>query len=145
MDNFVDILRDLVNEKGLSLRKLEKESGISSNQYSRYLRGAMPAVDCAIKMANYFNCSLDYLFGLTDKRNYTNYSNILGDWSVFLGRYKKLLENNKITHWKFCKNNGLSESNIRHWENYGEHPNIATLFVISFNLGDSIDFLVGRL
>ncbi|MBO5102516.1 MAG: helix-turn-helix transcriptional regulator, partial [Clostridia bacterium] len=47
MDNFVDILRDLVNEKGLSLRKLEKESGISSNQYSRYLRGAMPAVDCA--------------------------------------------------------------------------------------------------
>ena len=39
-------------------------------QYSRYLKGPIPTIETTFKIAKYFECSLDYLFGLSnDKGN----------------------------------------------------------------------------
>ena len=66
MENFSEILSDLISTKELSLRGLAKESGVSAVQYSRYLKGQLPKVPTAVKIADYFDVSLDYLFGITD-------------------------------------------------------------------------------
>jgi transcriptional regulator with XRE-family HTH domain len=138
---FSDILKDLIDESDLSLRKLATQSNVSANQYSKYLRGSFPTIDVAVRIANYFDCSLDYLFGLTDVKKHCVFRNC--DLSLFVCRYIELLKDNDITHWKFAQKYGLSESCLRHWK-CGEIPKIESLIIIASNLYCSLDYLVGR-
>lgn len=138
---FQEILKELIAEKSISLRTLSKESGVSAVQYSKYLHGAYPTIDVAIKIANYFNCSLDYLFGVSNVNIFKTYK----DYNIkdFVERYKKLLETNNTSHYKFAKTHNLSESCLRHWK-YGQIPKIESLIIIAINLSSSIDYLIGR-
>ena len=141
MLKFQEILEDLILEKKMSLRNLEKESGVLAMSFSKYLKGSIPSIDISVKLANYFNCSLDYLFGVSESRE-SNFSSSY-DLEVFIPRYEKALKENKTSHWKFCKATGLNESTLRHWK-YGEKPSMNSLVIIATNLSTSIDYLVGR-
>ena len=140
MDKFADILADLIKEKGLSLRKIASLSNVSATQYGKYLKGAYPTIEVAVRISDFFCCSLDYLFGINDNNVYSNTNY---DLSKFIPRYLKLLKENDITHWKFAKENDLSESCLRHWK-YGETPKIESLIKIATSLSSSIDYLIGR-
>ena len=139
---FKEILKELIKEKGLSLRQLSKESNVSAVQYSKYLRGAYPTIEVAVKIATYFNCSLDYLFGVSSVNIIKTYNPY--DISKFTKRYLALLLKNNTTHYMFAKNNNLSESCLRHWR-YGQTLKIESLIIIAINLSSSIDYLIGRI
>lgn len=142
MEVFSEILSDLICTKELSLRGLAKVSGVSAVQYSKYLRGTLPQLTTAVKIADYFSVSLDYLFGITDimsKRKKFKPLNL----SLFLERYSEALQRAKLTHWKLCQATELSESAIRHWRS-GDTPSIDSLIILSNSLSVSIDYLVGR-
>ena len=143
MEVFADILKDLIEESGLSLRRLAKQSGVSAMQYSRYLKGSIPTINVTLKIAKYFGCSLDYLFGLSEAKNDKKYKTYSCDIYKFLSNYKKLLDENNITHYKFMKDSGYDESTIRHWK-AGSIPRLDIVYYIAKNLGGSIDELVGR-
>lgn len=140
MSEISEILEDLIVESGLSLRKIGKECSVSASQLSSYLQGSIPTIDVAVRICNFFNCSLDYLCGLSDERKCSKKEY---DLSKFLPRYQEVLKENKITHWKFCKENDISESCIRHWK-YGQIPKLETVIKIAEKLSVSIDYLVGR-
>ena len=89
-------------------------------------------------MANYFNCSLDYLFGLTDKRNKVNLNN-----QDFLHNFNLLLNENKLSISKAMKNLQMSEYNYYRWKK-GMFPKTNNLVDIAKYFGTSIDFLVGN-
>lgn len=116
MEVFAENLKDLIIQSSLSLRQLEKESNVSAMQYSRYLKGSVPTIDITMKIAKYFHCSLDYLFGISNIRNDNRYSSYEYDLSKFVANYEKLLEENNITHYKFMKSSNYDESIIRHWK-----------------------------
>ena len=139
MEKFCEVLKDLVIESNLSLRTIAIESGIAHSQLSRYLKSTIPTVEISIKLAKYFDCTLDYLFGLSyNKGKFCNHYDI----SKFLDRYLNILNQNGITHWKFSQLNNLSESNIRKWKN-GKIPKMETLITIAQKLDTSIDYLLG--
>lgn len=140
MNNFADILRDLIEESGLSLRGLAEASGVSSTQYSKYLKGSIPTIDPAFRICKYFGCSFDYLFGLDSKRDCS-----FGDYdlSKFLHRYLSALKNKQTTNWKFAQKIGFGESCVRHWKK-GQTPSLDLIFKIAYNLSVSIDYLIGR-
>lgn len=142
MEEFRDVLKDLIIDKGSSVRKIAIESETSATQIGRYLKGALPSIDSAVKLSDFFDCSLDYLFGLTEERKTRKYKKY--DMSVFVSRYEKALELNKITHWKFSKQSGLAESSLRHWKLYGGMPTMESLVIIADGLSTSIDYLIGR-
>jgi len=141
MDKFADILKDLKDDKELSLRQLAEKSKVSAIQYSKYLRGSYPSIDVAVRIANFFECTLDYLFGISD--NNKKFKQPKYDISKFVPRYLNLLKEHGITHWKFAKSINMSESCLRHWQ-YGDKPKIETLILIATNLSCSIDYLIGR-
>lgn len=143
MEVFVDNLRELIFETGKSLRELEKDSGVSAMQYSRYLRDSIPTIEVTLKIAKYFDCSLDYLFGLSEKRNYEKYKTYNFNISKFLTNYDDLLKENNISHYKFMKASEFDESVIRHWKS-GSTPRLDIIYFIAKNLNGSIDELVGR-
>ena len=74
MEIFTENLKDLINESNKSLRQLAAESGVSAMQYSRYLNGSIPTIDIILKIAKFFDCSLDYLFGLSNERKVKKYT-----------------------------------------------------------------------
>lgn len=142
MEKFADVLKDLIDGTGMTVRQVSLDSGISAVQLLRYLNdGALPTIKVAVKIAEYFDCSLDYLFGLTDINKRSKSGSY--DHSKFIERYLKALKDNNITHFKFCQFAGLSESTLRHWE-YGEMPKIETLIMIVKMFSLSLDYLTGR-
>lgn len=142
MKIFIDNLKDLILSSNKSLRQLAKESGVSAMQFSRYLRGSIPTIEITQKIAKYFECSFDYLFGLTEVNN-TKYKTYNYDMSKFLAKYQKLLQENNTTHYKFIKASEFDESIIRHWKS-GATPRLDIIYYIAKNLGGSIDDLIGR-
>lgn len=58
----VDIIKELCREKGISIPKLEKEVGLSNGSIYNWNR-SYPSIDKVVKVADYFNISIDKLIG----------------------------------------------------------------------------------
>ena len=139
MNKFAENLKDLIFESGKSLRVIGQESGVPHSQISRYIRHTMPKSEIAFKLAKYFNCSLDFLFGFSEAKG-----KFLGPYDVkkFFQRYLNLLKDNNTTHWKFSHKYNISESGIRIWKK-GKIPKMETIVIIADGLCCSIDHLLG--
>jgi transcriptional regulator with XRE-family HTH domain len=60
-------LKELRKKKGLSQLRLATELNTTQNTISRYETGERePGIDELIKIADYFNISVDYLIGRTE-------------------------------------------------------------------------------
>ncbi|CDG37216.1 XRE family transcriptional regulator [Acetivibrio thermocellus BC1] len=63
-------IKELREEKGLSQIELAKLLNISNTTLSQYeTNQRVPSDEIKIKLAEFFNCSVDYLLGRTDIRN----------------------------------------------------------------------------
>lgn len=60
--NLVQRIKDLSDEKHITIAELEREAGISNGQIRRW-GGSSPKVENLEKVADYFNVSTDYLLG----------------------------------------------------------------------------------
>lgn len=76
MATFKDRLRELREERGLTLEELSKKVDITQATLSRYENGhRKPDIDIANTLSSFFNVSIDYLYGNTTiKEPYKNYS-----------------------------------------------------------------------
>ncbi len=60
-------LKELRKKKGISQLRLATDLNTTQNTISRYETGERePGIDELIKIADYFNVSIDYLIGRTD-------------------------------------------------------------------------------
>ncbi|AJW76954.1 XRE family transcriptional regulator [Marinitoga sp. 1197] len=67
---FSERLKQLREEKGISQRQLARDLNFSSAAVSLYEAGQRePTLTALEKLAKYFNVSLDYLTGLSNKNN----------------------------------------------------------------------------
>ena len=143
MEIFREILQDLVTESGLSLRALAQASGVTATQYSRYLHSGIPTLPIVLKIAVYFDCSLDYLFGLDEQRNRGNYRTDHYDVTNLVPAYQRLLADNQTNNRQFADANLFHRTIVSHWRQ-GKEPRLDVLYAIAKNLHGSIDELVGR-
>lgn len=66
MDNSEKIaerLKNLCDTHNVSINKMLIDSGAGARLYYNLLRGSYPSVDKFAKIADYFDCSIDYLVG----------------------------------------------------------------------------------
>ena len=139
MTEFQERLSELLEENNLSRLKLANIINITSTTINDYFnKNYYPKIDIAIKMAKFFNCSLDYLFGLTEERNNANLNN-----QEFLYNFNLLLNKNKLSISKAMKNLQMSEYNYYRWKK-GMFPKTNNLVDIAKYFGTSTDFLVGN-
>lgn len=69
-------MRSLRESVKLSQMKLSKEFGISQSALARYeTNDAMPPLELLLKYADYFDVSMDYIFGRTDDPRGAIYQN----------------------------------------------------------------------
>ncbi len=69
MKDFSEILRELRKEKGLTQKNLAEALNMTERSIRHYeAKTHRPDVDILIRIARYFDVSLDYLAGLKDER-----------------------------------------------------------------------------
>ena len=65
-----DIIKDLRKKSGHSVKQVSAGTGISENVYPKYESGILnPGVPVLIKLADYYNVSVDYLLGREEPKN----------------------------------------------------------------------------
>lgn len=70
----------LIESQGLSASKVSAETGVSTGNISDWKKGrSMPTAQKLDILAEYFNCSVDYLLGRTDNPNISAEAYIGGD------------------------------------------------------------------
>ncbi len=63
-------LNEIIREKELTVKELANAANISEYLIKRFLNGqSVPRFIHLIKLANYFNISIDYLVGNSNNRN----------------------------------------------------------------------------
>jgi len=135
-------LFEIMLERNISNAELSRESGISTARLSNFYNGKdMPSIKNAFKLVNYFSCTFNYLFGLSDenvqineKRQYV--------FETFYKRLNVLLSINLISQRKLCKEIGINKACISNWRN-GQNPKTRNLVKIAKRLNCSIDYLLG--
>lgn len=63
---FFDKLETMCNLHNIKITPLLKKLNISTGGISRWKSGVLPSGDTLIKIANYFDCSIDYLLDRTN-------------------------------------------------------------------------------
>ena len=102
MAKFDERLNQLFKMEKLSTVTAKTKIGISKTQLGRYLSGHYePSLKNILILSKYFNCSIDYLIGLSDNKCF--YYDNLPDFNLFLKRYQELLESNNTTHYQISK------------------------------------------
>lgn len=139
MNKFQERLNELLEENNLSRLKLSKILNISATTINDYFnKGYYPRIDIAIKMAKYFNCSLNFLFGLSDEIQNNDKNN-----NLFIENFQNLLKIHNLSIAKALKNLQMSEYDYYRWK-AGQFPKTSNLIDIANYFDVSIDYLVGR-
>ena len=139
MNEFQERLQELLKEYKLSRLELSKKLNISSTTINDYFnKGYYPELTIAIKMAEYFNCSLNYLFGLSDDKSNTNKNK-----NEFFVNFDKLIKENKLKIARVLREMQMGEYNYYRWKS-GQIPKTINLISIAKYFDVSVDYLVGR-
>ena len=139
-NEFQERLQDLLIENSLSRLQLAKKIGVTSETINGYFnRNLYPEIKIADKMAKFFNCSLDYLFGLSEDVKNGDKNNL-----TFIETLDKLMKDNNLSIAKTMKNLNMSEYNYYRWKK-GTKPLTSVLIVLAKYFNVSVDYLVADL
>ena len=140
LNDFQERLQDLLIENSLSRLQLAKHIGVTSETINGYFnRNLYPEIKIADKMAKFFNCSLDYLFGLSEDVKNGDKNNL-----TFIETLDKLMKDNNLSIAKTMKNLNMSEYNYYRWKK-GTKPLTSVLIMLAKYFNVSVDYLVADL
>ena len=134
-------LKDLMEEQGLNNSALADKLNIEQSEISKYVRAVrVPATMTLVKLADYFNCTTDYLLGLSD---------ILDDRAFkqrppFNEQLSFLLKHFQISKYRLEKDTGLSEMAVNRWHKGKYEPTAESLVRLAKYFDCSVDFILGR-
>ena len=90
-------LTDLREAKNMSKKELAAAINIKPNNLSKYEKGlSKPTIPTLIKMAEYFEVSVDYLLGLSSIKNPYSSDRFTPKETEIITKYRKLAPENKI-------------------------------------------------
>ena len=141
LSTFGERLEEMMFECGLSSYDVAGRTNIDVSGIRRYLRKAsLPNLFNALKLADLFACSLDYLFGRTDDSYKTKFL----PCPDFSERFKEVLQENNCTRYRLNKDTHIAERCIDDWY-YGRGvPTVENLIELADYFYCTLDYLVGR-
>ncbi|MDE6211082.1 MAG: helix-turn-helix domain-containing protein [Clostridia bacterium] len=138
---FIEKLQDLMIENNLNAPALAKILGCSRASINKYLNGKkIPSLDMSIRMANYFQCTMETLLGIDEE----NHINDFFPCPLFKDRLPFLCKYFNISRYELCKRINISESVAYYWSKGTTSPSLESVIKIAECLDCSIDFVIGR-
>lgn len=141
LKNFVENLNDLILDNKTEIQDMIANSGISKSNIYAYIGGYyLPNATNLIKLADYFECSMDFLLGITDETKCI----ISKVRSNFIKRINLLITSNFSSVQAFLTKSKFSKSTYYSWLKRNSAPSIELVVQIAEFFGVSIDYLLGR-
>ena len=138
---FQDSLKELMTVDLIAVKELASSTGIHHSLLYRYLNGeSVPTLENATKLAAYFSCSLDYLFGLADARTAEQYQSV----ATPNERFREFLQATGYTRYHVHKATGIQEKRLADWFHNRRTPSLANLYLIATAFSCSLDWLAGQ-
>lgn len=135
-------LDEIMKDKNISEEELAKGLGLKDvSMVYRWLKSVhVPTLKRANEIANFFNCSLDYLAGRTEDYSHKKVQEL----KPFGQNLRKTIKNLDISQNKIIKDLNVSTHSIVSWLNNKTTPNFSSVIKLAEYLNISIDELVGR-
>lgn len=136
---FLDNLKELMFDNCLSFERLGKQVQINPRSMRRWYDGIAPKLESIIKIADYFECSIDFLLGISDDIDFIPSLNP----SNFIMRYQSLLKENKLNDYRVSKLCKIGTGTISKWK-YGRTPDLPTLIKLCKIFECHFEYLIGK-
>ncbi len=141
MSKFAETLKELVDESGLSVQNIAKETGIHRSCLYGYLGGKnIPTLKRAVALADFFGCNLDYLFGKSDYKESVS-PKVL---PPLCEKLAYAVDKSGKTKYKITRGAGVEEAAFFRWLKGENEPSLENLEKIADYLGYSLDEILGR-
>ncbi len=141
LTNFAENLNDMLIERGINSKNLADALGMGNATITRYLnKERMPSIEYLVKIANYFNCSTDYLLGLEDEIRNTDFM----PCPPFAERLAYLLNYYKRSSYSIYHNTDISQARYYGWKNGVGVPSVDNIVKLAKLFDCSVDFVIGR-
>lgn len=134
-------LKELMEEAGLNNSALAEKINFEQSEISKFLRAErMPSAATLVKLADFFNCTTDYILGLSDVLDDRKFK----QRPPFSEQLNFLLKYFKVSKYRIEKDAGISEMAINRWQKGLYEPNIDSLIKLAKQFKCSVDFVLGR-
>ncbi|MDE7306127.1 MAG: helix-turn-helix transcriptional regulator [Clostridia bacterium] len=138
---FTERLKELMDDKNLTASELANKVNFHRVTISGILNGAhAPSTALLIALAEYFNCSADFLLGIIEFPRETIFKPV----KPFSNILRNCLTQNNITEYRLQKDLKLSASLTYRWLRNLAVPSVDSLIALADYFGCSVDYLLGR-
>lgn len=140
--DFQERFKELISETEYeTFTELAGQIGISYVIFSKAKNYAIvPRPVILVRIADYFNVSLEYLLGLSDDRYIDRTKNPV----TFKMRLEELRGSEKLTYYKLGAVTNIGENYFSDWKKRNFIPSLENLRVLSKYFNVSLDYLLGR-
>lgn len=143
--NYGTKLKELRINNNLTQEKLSKDLGIARITYSHYeVQEKIIPVDRLNTVSNYYDVSLDYIFELTNKKQYHNIKNKEIDRKKVALRIKEFRKENGLTQIKLANILNIANGTIAEYERGTNIIATPFLYTICKKYNISADYLLGK-
>ncbi len=138
-------LRELREEKNLTLQSLSKLLGFEKDTYGKYEREYTTfPIKHLNTICNYFDVSFDYIFGFSENKKYDNYVKEL-DMEKISVRLKEVRKDYKVSQVELAKILNVVKGTVGNYESKRSLIATAFLYEICNRFGVSADYLLGKI
>ncbi len=142
LSKFAERLKEYMDEHGLNAPALAREIGAERSTINGLLRGAFaPSTEHFMRLAEYFDCSADYLLGLDEiPKRETKFLPV----QPIAPRIRALLERDHISQYRLRISLNVSSSVTYRWLTGKSVPTVESLVKLARFFACSLDDLLGR-
>ena len=141
LSKFSESLTELLILRNITPTAFAKIIGCGKGTISRYQSAQkLPSLDLLVRMADYFQCSTDYLLGLeTDC-----YTQQFATPPPFQQRLPVLCKELGITKYQIEHKAKIAQSAIYKWQDGTGTPSVESVVKIATTFNCTVDFVLGR-
>jgi transcriptional regulator with XRE-family HTH domain len=142
LNNFGDRLKEMIiDNKIIRIEDFCKEIGVGRTDFYRWWSNkTVPSVENIVKLANAFNCTVDFLIGKVDD-NYITHFKALPPFSQQL---RSIMNEYGTNPYKLSRDAKISRASVYEWLNGTSEITLASLIKVAETLDCSVDYLIGR-
>lgn len=143
MENITKRLKEFFNDKEFNKNDLIKYLNFNDETlFYAWKRGdVIPNLINLDRIAKYFNCSMEYLFGRTEDFGHGKY----GEMKSFNEQLQKIMREKKLTQYRMIiKDNVCTSNHFHKWNKLKSVPTPETLIKLADYFNVTIDYLLGR-
>ena len=138
---FQEIFKELIEDLDYKKSEIPKRIGIDYDVFTKIMDyGRIPKPIILIRIADYFNVSIEYLLGRTNEI-YFEKSTLS---KSFYERYTELKNLYQLTDYAVAQKLHIATSYTSNWKKKGFIPSLTNLILLSEIFETTLDYLLGR-